>query len=262
MLELINLSCGYGSANVLEGVSFTLARGELLCLLGPNGVGKTTLFKTILGLLPVRAGQIRLHGQDIRHWPRRQLAHWMGYVPQAHVPPFPFTVLDVVTMGRVAHLGFRVAPRAEDRAIARDALDALGIASLSEAVYTDISGGQRQLTLIARALAQQPRVLVMDEPTSSLDYGNQLKVLGHIRRIVSEQDVSVILTTHHPDHALLHASRVLALDRDKRCLIGAPAEVIQPAYLQRAYDVAAEVHDIDRRDGGRVRVCVPAGRGD
>lgn len=258
MLEVLNLRCGYGRRTVLDGVSFSLTGGELLCLLGPNGVGKTTLFKTLLGLQAAQGGEVRLDGEPIGAWPRRRLARWIGYVPQAHAAPFPFLVRDVVAMGRTAHLGFCASPRAEDRAVADAALDSMGIATLGEARYTEISGGERQLVLIARALAQQPRILVMDEPTSNLDYGNQLRVLGHVRRIVAERAMGVILTTHHPDHALLHATRVLALDRDKRWSVGSPRTVIDEDYLRRAYGVEAEIHELERRDGRRSHCCVPA----
>jgi iron complex transport system ATP-binding protein len=259
MLELVDLSCGYGRRTVLDNISLTLHSGELLCLLGPNGVGKTTLFKTILGLLPARGGEIRVDGESIAAWPRRRLALAVGYVPQAHTPPFPFRVRDVVAMGRVAHLGPFSSPAAADLAIAESALNKLGIGYLERASYTEISGGERQLVLIARALAQQPKVLVMDEPTSSLDYGNQLKVMSHIGRIVAEQGISVILTTHYPNHALLYASQAMVLDREKRYRLGAPATVITEAYLSQTYGVETEIHDITRRNGPRIRMCVPVG---
>ncbi|NTV09528.1 MAG: ABC transporter ATP-binding protein [Zoogloea sp.] len=257
MLELVGLSCGYNRRSVLEDISLTLDGGELLCLLGPNGVGKTTLFKTILGLLPPCGGEIRLDGEPIERWSRRRFASRVGYVPQAHTPPFPFKVREVVAMGRTAHLGSFSSPRAADRAIADEALDTLGIAMLADASYTEISGGERQLVLIARALAQQPRVLVMDEPTSNLDYGNQLKVMAHIHRIVASRGMGIILTTHHPNHALLYASRVLVLDRDKRYTVGTPAEVITETYLRHTYGVDTEIHDITRRNGQLTRMCVP-----
>ncbi|ACO80821.1 ABC transporter [Azotobacter vinelandii CA] len=258
MLEVQALACGYGHRSILENLSFTLEVGELLCLLGPNGVGKTTLFKTILGLLPPRAGEIRLDGRPTRHWSRREFARWVGYVPQAHTPPFPFQVEDVVAMGRTAHGNLFSGPGQEDREVAAEALETLGISALAKASYTEISGGERQLVLIARALAQQPRILVMDEPTSNLDYGNQLKVMGHVRRIADAGRMGVILTTHHPDHALLHASRVLALDRERHWRIGRADEVVSEDYLRRTYGVETEIHDIRRRDGGRSRLCVPA----
>lgn len=259
MLELDALSCGYGQRTVLHDISLTLHGGELLCLLGPNGVGKTTLFKTMLGLLPARGGEIRLDGQSISHWSRRRFASRVGYVPQAHTPPFPFKVRDVVAMGRVAHLGLFSSPGAKDLSIAEGALETLGISHLGPTSYTEISGGERQLVLIARALAQQPQVLVMDEPTANLDYGNQLKVMAHVRRIVNEQGMGIILTTHYPNHALLYASRVLVLDRERRYVIGAPAEVITESYLRQTYDVDTEIHDITHRNGQSSRWCVPAG---
>ncbi|THF55144.1 ABC transporter ATP-binding protein [Pseudothauera rhizosphaerae] len=258
MLEIHHLHCGYGHRAVLADIGFTLREGELLCLLGPNGVGKTTLFKTILGLIPRQGGQILIDGEDVAHWPRPRLARWIGYVPQAHTPPFPFRVRDVVAMGRIAHHGLFASPGAQDRRIADAALDALGIAALGSACYTEISGGERQLVLIARALAQQPHILVMDEPTSNLDYGNQLKVLAHVRRVAVEHELAVILTTHHPDHALMYATRALVLDRDKRHAIGEPEAVITESYLRDTYGVATEIHAITRRDGRRSHLCVPA----
>ncbi|TCJ18702.1 ABC transporter ATP-binding protein [Parasulfuritortus cantonensis] len=258
MLELDRLGCGYRGRSVLRDISFELVAGELLCLLGPNGVGKTTLFKTILGLLPAQGGSIRLAGEPIVRWSRRRFARHVGYVPQAHTPPFPFRVRDVVAMGRCAHLGSFAAPGAHDRALAEAALDSLGIAGLAGADYTRISGGERQLVLIARALAQQPHILVMDEPTANLDYGNQLKVMAHVRDIAARGGMGVILTTHHPDHALLYGSRALVLDRAKRYAVGTPAEVITEAYLQDTYGVSTEIHDITRRNGLQSRLCVPA----
>ncbi len=261
MLEIHNLSCGYGRRTVLNGISFDLAAGELLCLLGPNGVGKTTLFKTLLGLLPAHGGEIRLDGQPLGHWSRRRFARQVGYVPQAHTPPFPFKVRQVVAMGRTAHLAAFASPDHVDLDIAESALETLGIAALAEATYTEISGGERQLVLIARALAQQPRLLIMDEPTANLDYGNQLRVMAHVRRIVDTQGLGVILTTHDPNQALLHATRALVLERDRRYSVGTPAEVITAEYLRRTYGVETEILDLTRSPGTPRRICVPADLG-
>ncbi|EXJ15801.1 ABC transporter ATP-binding protein [Imhoffiella purpurea] len=258
MLEIRDLSCGYGRRTVLSGISFSLAAGELLCLLGPNGVGKTTLFKTLLGLLPAHGGEVRLDGQPIGRWSRRRFARRVGYVPQAHTPPFPFKVRQVVAMGRTAHLAAFAAPGRADLDIAEAALETLGIAALAEATYTEISGGERQLVLIARALAQQPRLLVMDEPTANLDYGNQLRVMAHVRRIVGTQGLGVILTTHDPNQALLHATRALVLERDRRYGLGTPAEVVDDGYLRRTYGVETEIIDLARPCGTPRRICVPA----
>lgn len=257
MLEVQGVSCGYGRRTVLENLSFQLHPGSFMCLLGPNGVGKTTLFKTLLGLLPAKSGAIYLEGKSSHQWSRPEFAQRVGYVPQAHTPPFPFQVKDVVAMGRVAHLSMFSAPKAADHQIAAQALETLGISHLASASYTEISGGERQLVLIARALAQQPTFLVMDEPTSNLDYGNQLKVMAHIRNIAEEHRIGIVLTTHYPNHALLYATEVLALNRQSGYRLGTPEEVITEAYLQQTYQVAVEIHSIARREGPSTRLCIP-----
>ncbi|WP_321531480.1 ABC transporter ATP-binding protein [uncultured Desulfuromonas sp.] len=258
MLEIKSLCCGYKTKTVLKDISFTLGKGELLCLLGPNGVGKTTLFKTILGLLPAQGGEILLDNQNVATWSRRRFAARVGYVPQAHTPPFPFRVLDVVATGRTAHIGLFSSPTSKDFAIAEEALSTLGIHHLREHTYTEISGGERQLVLIARALTQQTDLLIMDEPTSNLDYGNQIKVLDHIRRISRETDISIILTTHYPNHALLYASKALILDRHSTVCVGRPHEVITEQYLHEAYQVKSRLLNIVNPSGAPLRVCVPA----
>ena len=258
LLSVASLSKRFKSRQVVKDVSLEVASGEVVGLLGPNGAGKTTLFKTVLGLLPALGGQIRLDGKPLADWPRKRLAQYIGYVPQAHAAPFPFLVEDVVAMGRTAHLGLSGSPSRADHAIAAGALQTLGLSALARARYTEISGGQRQLVLIARALAQQPRLLVMDEPTSNLDYGNQLKVLAHVRRIVDEQGIGVMLTTHHPNHALLYGSLVLALDAQCGATLGTPHAVITEDYLRSTYGIEAELHDIVSRGGQQRRWCVPA----
>src|SRR5262249_36176123 len=158
-------------------VSFSLEAGDVLCLLGPNGSGKTTLFKTILRLLTPLDGEVVAEGRSTRGWSRRALARFFGYVPQAHEGTFPFTLRGMVLMGRTAHLGSFASPSSDDREVADDALRLLGIAHLADNPYPHVSGGERQLALVARAVAQAPRVLIMDEPTASLDFGNQVRVL-------------------------------------------------------------------------------------
>jgi iron complex transport system ATP-binding protein len=258
MLEVRNAYCGYGAKAVVKDISFTIAPGELLCLLGPNGVGKTTLFKTILGSLKLQAGEILLHDEDVSKWSRRRFATKVGYVPQAHTPPFPFQVLDVVTMGRTAHIGMFSSPSAHDVAIAEETLHTLGISYLRDSVYTEISGGERQLVLIARALAQQPEILIMDEPTSNLDFGNQIRVLEHIRNVAKKDRLSVILTTHYPNHALIYASKAVVLGRDNRVSVGTPQEVITEEYLKDAYNVDAQLLGVKNRRGGNFTICIPA----
>jgi iron complex transport system ATP-binding protein len=212
-LEVRNVSCGYGGKPIISGVTFTLASRDSLCLLGPNGVGKTTLFKTILGLLKPLAGEILLDNENIAGWSRRDFAMRVGYVPQVHTPPFPFKVIDVVVLGRTAHLAAFSSPGRKDREIAEGALATLGIAHLKERIYTEISGGERQLVLIARALAQKPELLIMDEPTANLDFGNQIRVLSEVKKLVREADMGVIMTTHFPNHAFFSGSKVAVMGK-------------------------------------------------
>jgi iron complex transport system ATP-binding protein len=252
-LELRDLAFGYGARTVGQGVTLTLARGEVLALLGPNGAGKTTLFKTMLGLLPVQVGEIVLDGVPLTSLSRADRAKRIGHVPQAHAALFPFPVRDVVLMGRAAHLSPFAAPGATDRAIADEALARLGMTHLADRPYTEISGGERQMVLIARALAQQPGILVMDEPTASLDYGNQMRVLAHIRRLARE-GMSIVLSTHNPDHVFMVADRVALLHEGKLAGLGPPQTVLTPQRIKQLYDVDVVMGVLP---GGNAPVCSP-----
>lgn len=236
VLQAQSLSIGHGRRCVAQGLAFALAPGEVLCLLGANGSGKTTLLRTLLGLLPPLAGEVRCRGQNVAAWPRAAFARHVGYVPQAHAGLFPFTVEDVVLMGRAARVGRFAAPGAADRQVARHCLELLGIARLRASVYMAISGGERQLALIARALAQEPSLLVMDEPTASLDFGNQIRVLEHIGRLRAG-GMAVLMSTHQPEHALRIADRVALLGGGRLQAIGAPRATATPAALAALYGV-------------------------
>ena len=172
-----NLSFSYGPRQVLRNVSFQAQRGEVLSVLGPNGAGKSTLFRCMLGLLTPTSGGTQIDGRDVAHMGASQLSRAIAYIPQSHNPVFNFSVLDMVLMGTTAQLGRFSAPGATQRAQAEEALAQLGIAHLRDRGYCRISGGERQLVLIARAMAQQARILVMDEPSASLDFGNRLRVM-------------------------------------------------------------------------------------
>jgi iron complex transport system ATP-binding protein len=243
-LEARALAFGYRKHPVGRNVSVALAAGEIMCLLGPNGGGKTTLFRTLLGLLPAQGGQVTLDGVDLRALPRREVAKRIAYVPQAHIGYFPFTVRDVVLMGRTAHLAAFAGPSRRDRALAEEALARLGLARLADSVYTQISGGERQLTLIARALAQAAPLLVMDEPTASLDFGNQVRVLDQV--------------THDPDQAFQCADRVALLRGGDLIAQGAPEAVLTREHLRELYGVEVEVTEVSLADGARRRVCLTA----
>ena len=224
-----------------------LATGEVLALLGPNGGGKTTLLKTLLGLLAPKAGEVRLGDRPLASYASRERARLIAYVPQSHVATFAFTVEAVVLMGRTAHGNLFSRPTAADRAVAARALERFGIAHLRERPYTMISGGERQLALLARALAQEPQFIVLDEPTASLDFGNQGKVMREIRALAAAGH-GVLFTTHDPNHAMRAADRAFLLREGARIAEGAIGAVLNRAQLEALYGAPVET---DHRYGGR-----------
>ncbi len=236
LLELRALGFGYPRHPVGRDVSLRVEPGEVVALLGPNGSGKTTLFRTILGWLRPSAGAVELSGRPLAAWSRRERARLMAYVPQAHGALFAWSVLEVVLMGRTSHLPAFGVPSRRDREAALAALDALGAAALASRVYVELSGGERQLVLVARALAQEPRLLVMDEPTSNLDFGNQIRLLDRVAAL-GGRGIAVLMSTHHPDHAQRVASRVVLLKAGMLVGDGAPGTMLSVDRLADLYDV-------------------------
>ena len=257
-LEASHLDIGYRGRRVGSDVSLSVEAGEVLCLLGPNGSGKTTLFKTLLGLLPAQGGAVLMDDVDIKARARDEVARMVSYVPQAHAAFFPFTVRDVVLMGRTAHLGVFSSPTRHDRDIAQAAIERMRLAPLAESAYTRISGGERQLALIARALAQEAKVVIMDEPTANLDFGNQVRVMEHIQSL-ARSGIGVLLSTHDPDQAFLCADRVAMLHDGHLVRLGVPDEVITAQSLKRIYGVDVAVTRVALESGRERGVCIPAG---
>ncbi|MFP7674550.1 ABC transporter ATP-binding protein [Marivita sp. S0852] len=256
MLQARDLAIGYGARPIGSGLTLEVARGDILCLLGPNGCGKTTLFRTLLGLLPAVSGQVRLDGVPIAAQSRAEIARRIAYVPQAHAPPFPFEALEVVLMGRTARLGRFGQPGQRDRDIAQKAMERLGIGHLAHRDYSRLSGGQRQLVLIARALAQEAALIVMDEPTASLDFGNQALVLAQISRLAraaAAEGCGVVLSTHDPDQAFALDARVLLLKQGGCRAIGPADEVLTDSALSQVYGIPVVV---ETTRSGR-KVCLP-----
>jgi len=253
MLKVESLAFGFPGRTIGRDVSFSLSDGEVMCVLGPNGGGKTTLFRTVLGLLAKHSGSIALEGQSIETLSRSEIAKLIGYVPQGHSGYFAYTVRDFVLMGRTAHLGIFSSPSKKDFDVADRALASLGMAQLAERPITEVSGGERQLALVARALAQEPRLLVLDEPTANLDFGNQVRVLERIAAL-ARTGISILFSSHDPDHAFLCAQRALLLAEGRALEIGAPREVIRADTLQRLYGVSVQVLPL----AGGGHTCLPA----
>ena len=236
MLDIRDLRFSYTSRPVLQGVDLRLEPGELVFLLGANGAGKSTLFRCALGLLPGYEGEISLHGRDIRRLSARALAREMAYIPQSHHPAFSYPVLDMVLMGAQHRLSPFANPGPREEAAALAALDQVGIAGLAGRDFQRLSGGEQQLVLIARALAQQARLLLMDEPTSSLDFGNRVRVLDQVSEL-ARRGYAILLSCHDPQLALLYAHRVVALHQGKVAADGPPEDVLDPALLHTLYQV-------------------------
>ena len=239
-LEVERLHASLGKTEIVHGIAFRLEAGELAYILGANGSGKTTTPRSILGLITPTAGAVRSDGSSALGLSDHRRAQIFAYVPPASEPPFPYPVLDVVLLGRTPYLKGLSSPGAADERIALEALERMGIRDLASRPFTELSGGQRQLVLIARALAQQPRILLMDEPTASLDFGNQLKVL-HEARALAHEGMAVLMVTHDPDHALAFADHVIALEDGRIVADGKPEEVLTDELLSRIYHTLVHV---------------------
>jgi iron complex transport system ATP-binding protein len=234
-----DLTIGYSDRVVGTHLDIALSTGEVLALLGPNGGGKTTLLKTLLGLLAPKAGEVRLGEKPLSRYASRERARLIAYVPQSHSATFAFTVEAVVLMGRTAHGNLLSRPTMADRTVADRVLERFGINHLAERPYTEISGGERQLALLARALAQEPQFIVLDEPTASLDFGNQGKVMREIRALAAS-GLGVLFTTHDPNHAMRAADRAFLLRQGSRIAEGAIGAVLDRGHLETLYGAPVE----------------------
>lgn len=246
-----HLCFGYRCWNVLDDVSFSADDGNLYCLLGCNGAGKSTLFRCILGMLPFKKGRILADGADIRSLSIKERARRIAYIPQSQSGVFNYSALDIVLMGTTSQLSSFSCPGKSQVEKALKAMEALGVARLAERSYAHLSGGERQLVLIARAIAQQATTLIMDEPCSSLDYGNQIYVMQQVKNL-AKKGYLVLMSTHNPEQAFLFADQVLVL-QDKRIeCCGAPREVLSAPLIERIYGISVTLHDVDG-----IPVCIP-----
>lgn len=250
VIDVRNISFGYNGGPVFRDIRFSMKQGEVFCLLGPNGSGKTTLLDCILGLLKPDKGRIMVQGRDLSACPSGHLSRSMAYVPQNHESTFPYTVSDMVLMGRTAHIAFFSTPGPEDLRIVKQALEQVGMAGMAERPYTRLSGGERQLVIIARALAQKTPVIVMDEPTAHLDFRHEFVVLETIMNLVQSQNLAVIMATHFPNHAFYFESRniptrVALLHGGCFLSIGRCREVLTPDSIRTVYGIDSNIVSFD-----------------
>ncbi len=239
MLEVKGLSFRHKGQReeTLRGVSFWASPGSVTVVLGPNGSGKSTLFKCIVGLWTPSRGEVIAQGRDARRLSFRERAKLFAVVPQEHEPPFPYRVLDVVLMGRASHVGVFSSPQKKDYDRAQEAVEMLGIGHIREKAYTKISGGERQLVLIARALAQEAPIMVLDEPTSHLDFRNQIQVLVKVRTVARERGKTVLVTLHDPNLASLFSDHVVVVAQGTVMCEGTPRGIITETLIKRVYNV-------------------------
>lgn len=253
-IEVKDLCFSYGEREVLHSVSFRAEAGEFLSILGPNGVGKSTLFRCVLGLLRDYTGSITVEGRDAKTLSIREAAKLIAYIPQSSHPAFNYSVRDIVLMGTTSGLGTFSTPKKEDARRVDEALEKIGISHLADRCFHRISGGERQLALIARALVQRAPVLMLDEPTASLDFGNQLLVLNCARELACE-GYTVIQTTHNPEQSFMFSDRILALRGGRVLTEGRPRDVLTSDTMRQLYGVEVEVSSLF---DDRVRVCTPS----
>ena len=251
LIEAKNISFSYQNKPILHNVDFKLYQGDVLSLVGQNGCGKTTLLKILLGIYKSK-GSVKLLSKEIKDYKRKELAKLISYVPQTHQIPFDYTVFDVVLMGRLAHIGLFSNYSLNDKNIAIKCLEKVGILHLKDNIYSKISGGERQLAFIARALTQESKIIFMDEPVTGLDYGNQLKLLKFLKELCVE-GYTFVKTTHYPDHALYASNKVMMLKDGKVLDVGDINTKLTTYNIKELYDVDVEI--ISRENG--YKYCIP-----
>jgi iron complex transport system ATP-binding protein len=254
-IEADNIAFSYDDdmANVVfQNITFSVHSGDVCCLLGPNGTGKSTLLKCMSGILRVLQGRIILDGRHLSEFKQPGIAKRIGFVPQGLTSAFPFRVKDIVVMGRAPHLSILASPSRKDMEIAYEAMESVGVIHLANRPCNSISGGEWQLTLIARALVQEPEVLLLDEPTSHLDMGNQMRILQVIKNLAG-QNMTIIMASHFPDHAFLVANLTAVLNDGRIAFFGPPDDVITEENMRITYGVNVQIVST----GGKRKACLP-----
>lgn len=262
LIEAKNVSFGYDRHDVFQDINFRVKKGEIFFLLGPNGCGKTTLLDCVLGLLKPGNGSILVNGTNIMDIRPEAIAKQIAFVPQSHEKTFPYKVIDIVLMGRASYIGLFGSPSEQDVAIAEEALQLVGISRLRDRRYTQLSGGEGQLVMIARALAQKTPLVVMDEPTAHLDFKHELIILETIVELVKEAGVAVLMATHFPNHAFYFennniATRVALMNKGNFLAVGSASEVLSEENLKLLYNINAQVVSYAINEKKELRQVIP-----
>lgn len=255
MIKIQDLTFAYEKEKVLNHINFEAQEGQLVAVLGKNGAGKSTLFKCILGFLRKYSGTVMLNDRNVLEMTRKEIAKAAAYIPQSETPVYNYTVFDTVLMGTAGSLSPLAVPGEEQIRDTEEAIRSMGIETLSDRGINDLSGGERQLALLARAIAQKARLLIMDEPTANLDYGNQHLVMRRIREMV-QNGYTVLLSTHNPEHALQYATHVLAIKDRKVEAYGNADRVITEKLIEDLYGMKVKIAEINI-DGKNIRSCIP-----
>lgn len=232
--------------DIIKDISFEVGSGKVLCIVGPNGCGKSTLIDCVLGLNKLHSGKIEVCGKDISSYKPQELARCISYVPQNHKPTFGYSVLDVVTMGRAFAGGMFSSPGKEDEEIARESLKRVGLSGFESRDYTKLSGGELQLVLIARALAQEAGLLVMDEPTAHLDFRHELRVMEIVAGLVKREKLSIVMATHFLNQAYFLENAgvdtdIALMEKGTVCKMGAPSDILTTENLRDVFRIETEI---------------------
>lgn len=234
-IETHNLSHSYGSLPVLSNISFSVQKGDFFIIIGPNGSGKTTLMKTISGIEKFQNGRLEILGHPMQYYSRKALARTIAFVPQMVLEDIPFTVMEVVLMGRSPHLGILGMEEKEDLEIAKQAMAFTQVEYLAGRKLDQLSGGERQRVFIARAICQEPQIILLDEPTASLDLAHQVRVMDLMERLKEEKGVTVVMVSHDVNLASMYGDRLLLLKDGQIVSLGDPSEVLTFQTLEEAY---------------------------
>jgi len=240
-LRVSSLSFGYFKKNVLKDVSFTARSGEVMGIVGPNGSGKTTLLKCIRKFLNPRKGKVMLNGENIMSWDRTRIAKFFGVVPQNTSITFPFTVLEIVMMGRIPHLRRMQSEGDEDLSVVKRAMRMTAIEHLYYRYVNNLSGGEMQRVVIARALAQEPKILLLDEPTSNLDINHQFETMKLIRKLAKDEDMIIIIISHDLNLSMRYCDNLILLDDGRVYSSGRPEDVLTQKNIRKVYGVDAQI---------------------